>query len=324
MRMCKIAFIGLFAALFWFGASSDALAQRTGGSMGGGSFSSGGSSGGSYSGSYSSGSSYSSSGSSSGSASGTGVVLLIVLVFAIVVIAAVSESNNTGEDMDVTVLQLALDWRARAHVQKEMNRIAEHSDTSSQSGLVRMLREVTVTLRRNRQSWLYAGASNYPIMPREDAEAVFQRAAQRARVGFEHELLRNADGALTRGEKPELLALAEEGPGVVLITLVIAARHQLVDVHTPEDAEVMRAALESLGELTAGNLVAVEIVWSPAADKDRMSTAELTGLYDVVAIRGATVLGRVYCDYCDRPYTGELLSCPHCGAGADADLEARG
>lgn len=318
MGKWKLALITLVVLWFGLGSGSDAFAQSTGGSMGGGSFSSSGGGGGGSS--YSSGGSYSSSGGSGGSVSGSGLVIIIIFAMLYLVVAATADAANVSEKMDVTVLQVAIDWRARKHVQKDLEFIAARSDTNTQAGLVAMLREVTVVLRRARQSWLYAGATNHPVMAREDAEAVFQREAQNARTGFQHELIRNADGEVRKRDAPEVVALTEEGEGVVLIALIIAARHELVDVHTPSDAEVMRAALESLGELTSGNLVAVEIVWSPAAEADRMSTAELESLYpDLEPIRGATVAGRVYCEYCDRPYTGELLSCPHCGAGADLE-----
>jgi hypothetical protein len=59
----------------------------------------------------------------------------------------------------------------------------------------------------------------------------------------------------------------------------------------------------------------MEVIWSPAAADDRLSTAELEHLYpELRAIDPESVLGRVICAYCGGPYSGELLRCPHCDA----------
>jgi hypothetical protein len=77
--------------------------------------------------------------------------------------------------------------------------------------------------------------------------------------------------------------------------------------------------MRALGGIGAMNLVALEVIWSPAAEEDRMSTAELEVLYpELRRIDEATFVGRVFCDYCDYPYAAELGKCPQCGAPAKA------
>ena len=79
----------------------------------------------------------------------------------------------------------------------------------------------------------------------------------------------------------------------------------------------LRRALEVLRSLTSQTLIAVEIVWTPPAADDRMSSVELETMLpgDVFAIQGAMV-GKVVCSYCSGPFPAELVSCPHCGAPA--------
>jgi uncharacterized membrane protein len=313
------------------GAARVAHAQSTGGSMGGGSFQSGGSSSGSYedsSGSYedSSGSygyprGYSSGGSDG--CGGAGFTLFILLAFALFI--AVNRKRRgqgvsglamaPGGAVDVTVLRVALDWRERKFLQAELERIARSADTRTTPGLVRMLREVTIVLRRARDSWLYAGIVNARPMRAPEAEAWFQQHAQDARTRFREELIRNAEGAVATRAAGEHEARSEEGAGLVVITLIVAARGHLLDFHDMTDAEQVRRCLEGLGNLTSAALVAVEIVWSPAAEDDRLSSAELETLYpDVKKIRGSSMAGRVHCAYCGGPFPAELLTCPHCGA----------
>lgn len=307
------------------GAVRVAYAQSTGGSMGGGSFGSGGGySGGGYSGGSSggygySGGSYSSGADTCGSAGFTLVILLFFGLFLLVNLKRSRGGAGLGQTsaraIDVTVLRVAVDWRERKFVQAELDRIARSADTSTMPGLVRMLREVTVVLRRIRETWLYAGIVNAQPMRAPEAEAFFQQHAQDARTRFREELIRNAEGARATRTASAIEARSDEGEGLVVITLIAAARGHLLDFHDAADAEQVRRCLESLGNLTSAALVAVEIVWSPAAEDDRLSSAELETLYpDMKKIRGSSLAGRVHCAYCGGPFPAELLSCPHCGA----------
>ncbi len=315
-----------------------AHAQSTGGSMGGGSFRSGGSS---YSGSsrsyggssrsYGGSRSYGYSGGYSGGSVNCGSAGFSLLVFlALAVFIAVNMNRRKhghamapgggpgmapGGAVDVTVLRVVVDWRERKFIQGELDRIARSADTRSAPGLVRMLREVTVVLRRVRDAWLYAGIVNANPMRAPEAEAWFQQHAQDARSRFREELIRNAEGATATRAAGALDTRSEEGEGLVVITLIVAARGHLLDFHDLADAEQVRRCLESLGNLTSATLMVVEIVWSPAAENDRMSSVELERLCpDVQKIRGSALAGRIHCAYCGGPFPAELLSCPHCGA----------
>ena len=59
----------------------------------------------------------------------------------------------------------------------------------------------------------------------------------------------------------------------------------------------------------------IEVVWSPAAEDDRMSTAELEQHYpELEKLDEKAIAGRVFCAHCSGPFPMELLACPHCGA----------
>ena len=336
-----VGFLVWACASVELGAVPVANAQSTGGSMGGGSFGSSGGSFGSSGGSFgSSGGSFGSSGgsfgysSSRGYSSGTsmgcdntGYTVFMFVLFAVVIATNIMRrarasgapvsgvGPSVGGAIDVTVLRVVVDWRERKFIQAELERIARTANTSTTPGLVRMLREVTVVLRRVRDAWLYAGIVNARPMRAPDAEAWFQQHAQDARTRFREELIRNAEGGVVTRAAGALDARSDEGEGLVVITLIVAARGHLLDFHDLADAEQVRRCLESLGNLTSVALTAVEIVWSPAAENDRLSSAELAHLDpDVHKIRGSSMAGRIHCEYCGGPFPAELLSCPHCGA----------
>jgi hypothetical protein len=87
------------------------------------------------------------------------------------------------------------------------------------------------------------------------------------------------------------------------------------NIGTGED---LRTALEGAPHRAASDLVAIEIVWQPSEETDRMSSMELEAKYphpELIPIANALV-GKTFCEYCGGPFPAELVSCPHCGAPA--------
>ena len=110
----------------------------------------------------------------------------------------------------------------------------------------------------------------------------------------------------------------------MVVTVVVAARKPIPDVLAATNADELRSLLRELGAIRPGELVGIEVIWSPAAKDDRMSTAELEAFYpDLRRIEERTIGGRVFCGYCGSPFAEELSRCPHCGApGSDARRRA--
>lgn len=229
-----------------------------------------------------------------------------------------SGPSSSAGWLDVSVLYIALDGRARASVQRAFDRIAQSYDTSTAEGLTGMLREVCIVLRRAKDSWVYAAVTNRKPMAAEVAEGEFQRLVDAARSRYQEELTSNVDGVITRGAVPDIQPTTAEGPGLVLVTIAVAAQVELWDVPDPSNGDMLRAALEAMSQLNQANLVAVDIIWTPSAENDRMSSIELETLYpNMQRIQGSNTVGHLFCGYCGGLYPGELTSCPHCGARTD-------
>ena len=313
-------------------AAGAAAARPTGGSMGGGSFghSSSRSSGGYHSSSHSSSGYHSSGGHLSGGDTGTVFAAMFGSVFVLILVGVAQDTIDARtrarrdreaaarDSVDVTVLHLGLDARARPFVQRELARIAEIADNATAEGRITMLREVALLLRRLRSSWLYGGACNEPLETMDGAESTFHRHVDDARARFTHELVRNEQGAVTHAATPELVASSDDGPGIVLVTIVVAAGIELFTIGEIADGEDLRRAFEGLSNLTSGALVAVEVVWMPAADRDHLSSVELEAAYPPPAMYKleGVIAGKVFCGYCGCPYPAEALSCPNCGGRA--------
>ncbi len=183
---------------------------------------------------------------------------------------------TTEELMDVSVVQIAVDAAARRTIQRAMNAIASSGDTGTPAGLQRMLAEAITLVRAHGDAWSHAAATDAAPMPADQAEAAFAEAAHTARSRFEHEVVRNFDGQLTRAPGPELPET--DAPGRVVITFVVAALRPIRDAGSPSRAAI-EAVLDDLVALDPDELVALEVVWSPADERDRMSLDDMRERY---------------------------------------------
>ncbi|UJR84093.1 DUF1517 domain-containing protein [Sandaracinus amylolyticus] len=214
--------------------------------------------------------------------------------------------------VDLTQLRLVIDWRARRFVQHELATMAKSGRTGTKEGRAALLHATVRLLRSVELAWLYAGEMNFRPMSPPQAQGVFMRLAQSARAKFTKEVVRAEGSTLRTADPGALRAKEHEGQGVVLITLIVAARREIHDFR-PQDVADVKRLLDSIDRIGASELVAFEVVWTPAAEDDRMSTAELEAIHpDVVRIGG--IGGRIFCGHCGGPYAMEIARCPHCGA----------
>ena len=335
----------LCALIVLFGTVAHA---DTGGSMGGGSWSGGGggggyssSGGGGYSsrgGDYSSSSGWSSSSSGGSVDGGEALLYLVGALFILLIRGAIAlgagkdanapfDADNYAftptymaplDTVDVTVLRIAVDGRARKFVQTEIKNIANETDTATNEGRTAMLREVALLMRRLRDAWVYGGAVNLPMTSLNSAKTTFDQYVDDARSRFREETVRNEQGKKTTAAASSYTPHSDEGAGLILVSIIIAARRELFTVNRIGNGDDLRQALDSASQLTPASLVAIEVVWQPSEDEDRLSSMELEAKYprpDLIPIQGALV-GKTFCAYCGGPYPAELVSCPHCGAPA--------
>ncbi|MAQ13711.1 MAG: hypothetical protein CMN30_02825 [Sandaracinus sp.] len=301
-------------------------------SWGGGSSSWGGgsSSWGGGSSSWSSGSSTSSYSGGGGSTDPLFLGIMIAILIVIVIAKATRKHPFHGAmtspsysspappitiNMDVTALMVAVDVRARAAIQAQLDAMARSGDTATAAGRRRLLAAAIAALEEHRAAWVYVGSHDARPAAPPVAEANFQRMTGDLRSRFRHELLRNREGATATQDAPgSLKARPEEGDGLCVISVVVAARRTLADLDGIADPERFRQAFRVLRSLSTMELVAFEVIWSPSAEDDRMSSAELEVLYPELHRLAGEPLGRVACPHCGATYACELGQCPSCGA----------
>jgi hypothetical protein len=213
---------------------------------------------------------------------------------------------STG-NIDVTVLRLAIDGRASKFVQTELEAIVKTYDAATEDSRARRLRELSIMLRRVRDSWIYGGADNDPLRPRSEALAAVARHVDEARSRVKQPATQVAGVGSTR---PPV--------GLILVSIVVAARGELMTVTDLATGEDIRRALEAAVDRAASDLLAVEVVWVPTETGQQLSSLDLEAHYrtsELHPLAGSRV-GKTFCTYCGGPFPMELVSCPHCGAPA--------
>ena len=310
-----------------------ALAQSTGSSFGSsdwGSTSSGG-------GGFSSGSDFSTGstgsaadfastdlgGSSSGGSGGArgpidyaiGGTFAVILVLGILwaVWSSAREVRHEADPglIDVALASIALGGPARQQLQKRLPRVAR--GLGSTRARHDALRDVVQALRDSKDAWVYGRIVDHLPRAAGHARRDLERHAAELRARYRHELLRGTDARATERSAPEPTPRAEEGDGLVVVSLVVAARDTIEDARSVTLERIDRL-LQRLADIPIDRLVALEVTWSPASDRDRLSSAELEVVYPEMVRLVDRPLGRVTCASCGVVSAAELASCPSCGA----------
>jgi uncharacterized membrane protein len=289
------------------GNAGDAMAARTGGRIGGGSFrapsrgysspSSGG-----YGGGYRSpGYGYGYGGGGFGFpfllpfvGYGGGGLFSILIFFAIANFivrsfqsAGVGSEEGYGGSSTVSVAEVQVGLLANAReLQPELNRLALTADTSTASGRATVLQEATLALLRHPEYWVY-GATNSQKASLEAAEAKFNQFSLTERSKFANETLTNVDNviddesqkALGGETKDGALQLKEGDIGEYIVATVIVGATGNLDLPAINGTDEMRQALQQIGSLGSDRLLAVEILWTPQAEGDTLSTDDILAYY---------------------------------------------
>ena len=304
LKTCLKAIVPLvLVGVLVFGNASSAMAARTGGRIGGGSFRApsrtysaprGGSYGGGYGGGYGYG------------GGGFGFPFLIpffgfgggglfsILIFLAIASFIVRSFQNAGMGQDgsytssskVAVAQVQVGLLANAReLQPELNRLALTADTSSASGRATVLQEATLALMRHPEYWVY-GATNSQKASLDAAEAKFNQLSLTERSKFTDETLTNVDSVVTDelqkalgGKTEGAIQLQEGDAGEYIVATVIVGATGSLDLPTINDSDDLRQALQQVGSLGSDRLLAVEVLWTPQAEGDTLTSDDILAYY---------------------------------------------
>jgi uncharacterized membrane protein len=305
----KSLFALVLIAALAFGNADGALAARSGGRMGGGSFRvptsrtysaprSSAPSGGYYGGGYGGGFGFPFLiplwGFGGGFTGLFGIIIFIALAnFLVQTFRRVTSGDSEdlaytdNPSVSVTKLQVGLLAGARS-LQGELNRIAETADTNTSNGRAQILQESSLALLRHPEYWVYAGGTSKQA-GLNSAEAEFNRLSLGERSKFTEETLSNVNNQLkavavkdalpSTGELTNPTTLINSGPGEYIIVTLLAAtlgKFQLPAINNTED---LRQCLRQIGSMSGDKLLAIEVLWTPQAEGDTLTADDLLAEY---------------------------------------------
>ena len=283
--------------------TGDALAARSGGRIGGGSFRSpsrgySSPSGGSYGGR---GGGYYPGGGLSpffflpfiGGGGGGGLFSLLILIsvggFLLNTFRRVAGGDSfEGGDVynpQVSIAQIQVGLLADARsVQSKLDQLAETVNADTATGRMYLLQETSLELLRHPEYWTY-GKTGTQQTKLDRAEAVFNQLSLNERGKFTTETLskvnnqlRQADSNAALNSTGELATAEQERAEYIIVTLLVAATRSLELPKINGEAD-LRQALQTLGSLDASAIVAIEAIWTPQANGDALTTDDILAYY---------------------------------------------
>lgn len=193
-----------------------------------------------------------------------------------------SGDSVSNPSVSIARLQVGLLSTAR-ELQADLNRIAESADTGSSAGLAQVLQETTLSLLRHPEYWVYAGSEAQQTYL-SSAELQFNRLALAERSKFTEETLSNYNNQLRQAAaKLELPSaggeLAQSEPGEYIIVTILAASEGKLDLPEVRSTQDLRRALSQIGAIPSEKLLAMEVLWTPQAETDTLSSEDVIELY---------------------------------------------
>lgn len=293
--------MGLVCTLV-LGNAGNALAARSGGRIGGGSFRMPSRTYSAPSSGYRSPGGYYPGGGFGGSffllpfffGGGFGSIFGILIFFALAnfLVQTVRRIGQAGDNdvpgysnpkISVGRVQVGLLEGARG-LQKELDELALSADTGSAEGRAQVLQESTLALLRHPEYWVY-GAALSQQTSLEAAEAKFNQLALAERSKFTAETLSNVNNQLRDGSSQTSLprddgqVMTTESPGEYIIVTIVVGTQGKLELPKINSSDDLRQALRQMGSISSDRLLAVEVLWTPQAEGDTLTSDDLMAEY---------------------------------------------
>ncbi|MBO3461824.1 DUF1517 domain-containing protein [Aetokthonos hydrillicola Thurmond2011] len=222
--------------------------------------------------------------------------ILIFLAIANFIVQAFRRAGSTeveegdissNSPVSITRVQVGMLASAR-NLQNDLNHIAETADTNTPEGRAEILQEASLALLRHPEYWIYAGGGSGQARL-NSAEAEFNRLALAERSKFTAETLSNVNNQLKSAAPKDILPggneldnptrLISEGPGEYIIVTLLAATLGKFQIPTINGSDDLRQALRQIGSIPSDKLLAIEVLWTPQAEGDTLTSDDLLAEY---------------------------------------------
>jgi uncharacterized membrane protein len=178
----------------------------------------------------------------------------------------------------VSILQLQVGLLASAKdLQADLRRLAASADTSTSSGLQRVLQDTTLALLRHPELWVYAHAESGQV-PFQAAETTFNRLSMTERSKLQAEVTSNVGGQRSGSSAGGSVGDADATSDFIVVTVLAACRSRMT-LRGTDTAQELSETLRVLGSVSSSELMALEVIWQPEGAGDVLSSEELITNY---------------------------------------------
>ncbi|KAL9142628.1 hypothetical protein ABFS82_14G182600 [Erythranthe guttata] len=212
-----------------------------------------------------------------------GMFYLIFIPSLFALILAVAALNTYLEFLEkrtsVIKLQIGLSGTDKS-LRKDLNRIAQTTDTSTSKGFHSVLTDTMLALLRYPDNYISAYLSNDLKKDAVEGEKIFYQLSFEERCKLDEETLVNVNNI----KKQSSTAVRSSGlisDEHVVVTILVVAR-QPQKLPSIENSENLKEALKKLGCLPLDSIVAVEVLWTPQKKDDTLSEQELIKNYPLL------------------------------------------
>ncbi len=163
---------------------------------------------------------------------------------------------------------------AKITMKMKLRELASSSNTSTSSGLQRVLQDTTLSLLRKPELWVYSNVETGSV-PFASAESTFNRISITERSKVKTELTSNYSGQISTSINNE------SNPGdsdstneYIAITILVATKKDL-RLNDSGSNEHITEALRALGSISSKDLIAFEVIWQPDGEGETLREEEL-------------------------------------------------
>lgn len=178
----------------------------------------------------------------------------------------------------ISKVQVGLLAQAR-DLQEELDRLAASANTNTEQGRAQVLQEASLALLRHPEYWVY-GATSSEQTRLSSAEGRFNQLALGERSKVQEETLSNVNNQLREADSTKSLPSDEsEGPSEYIVVNLIVGTLGKMQLPNVNSSEELREALRQIGGIGSEQLLAFEILWTPQAKGDTLTTDDILTYY---------------------------------------------
>lgn len=224
--------------------------------------------------------------------------LFSILIFLAIANFIVQSFRRTGEvegeeyssnpTVSVGRVQVGLLAEARS-LQTELDKLAETADTGSAEGRAQVLQEVSLALLRHPEYWVY-GAAKTEQTRLATAEAKFNQLSLAERSKFTEETLSNVNNQIRDVASKAALPFADKdgelaqtnlmsGPSEYIVVTIIVGIEGQLQLPAINNTDDLRQALRQIGGISSDRLLAFEVLWAPQASGDTLTSDDMLANY---------------------------------------------